>query len=88
MNETECYELLANAIVVNACKDWRRAARRIIKKRGRPSDFHTLEECTEFFKGDWIKVLTNVDGNYILHKLREELVDEAGYNIDAIIPSL
>ena len=88
MNETESYELLANAIIVNACQDWRRAARRIIQHKGKPSDYQTVEECTRFFTGEWIKVLTNVDGNYILHKLRDELVDEVGYNIDATISGL
>ena len=32
----------------------------------------TVKECEEFFLGDWIKVLTQLDGAELLQRLREE----------------
>lgn len=32
----------------------------------------TVKECEEFFLGDWIKVLTQLDGEELLNRLREE----------------
>lgn len=34
---------------------------------------YTLEDCKRFFLGDWIKMLTKLDGEEILAELKEEL---------------
>ena len=52
-----------------------RAARRKIRKE---PDCHLakrdINECEEFFKGQWIGALTEINGNLILKKLEEELI--------------
>lgn len=69
---TEPYENLANAIVLQAVKDWRSAVR-TLKKRPRYDPAKQMkEECERFFRSDWFEALTSVDGSVILQKLKQE----------------
>lgn len=69
---TDQYENLANAVVLQAVKDWRSAVR-TLKKRTRYDPARQMkEECESFFLSDWFGVLTSVDGRLLLRKLREE----------------
>ena len=66
------YENLANAIVLQAVKNWRSAAR-TLKKRPRYDPAKQMkEECERFFRSDWFEALTDVDGRIILKKLKQE----------------
>ena len=49
-----------------------------MKKRPRHEKAKMLKaECERFFKSDWFKTLTDVDGDMILRKLkREEKIDD------------
>ena len=69
---TDPYENLVNAIVLQAVKDYRDALKRLKKK---PSNQATLSDTMEgeyFFRSGWDAALTNVDGEYLIYKLREE----------------
>ena len=69
---TEPYESLANAIVLQAVKDWRSAVR-TLKKRPRYDPAKQMrDECERFFLSDWFEELTSVDGRVILRKLKQE----------------
>ena len=69
---TDAYENLANAIVLQAVKDWRSAVR-TLKKRTRYDPAKQMrEECERFFLSDWFEELTSVDGSVILRKLKQE----------------
>lgn len=59
------YENLAGAIIVQAVKDYKRALEK--GERGRKS------ECVRFFRSDWFKVLTTMDGEFLIRKLKEEV---------------
>lgn len=66
------YEGLANAIIIQACKDYR-VARKKLRRNPRNRDAAALAEETErFFLSPWFGALTNVDGKFILQKLNEE----------------
>ena len=68
----EGYRELANAIVMQAVKDWR-AAVKILKKRPRYEKALKMKaECERFFRSRWFANLTDVDGNLILRKLKQE----------------
>ncbi len=68
----ENYEKLANAIILQAVKDYR-AAKKKLKKQPTKKDAEIMIKDTErFFRSDWFTALTNVDGEVILRKLREE----------------
>lgn len=69
---TDAYESLANAIVLQAVKDYRQA-RQKIKKRPRNEDVKAmLRDCESFFLSEWISYLTSIDGKVLLKKLQEE----------------
>ena len=69
---TEPYENLANAIVMQAVKDYR-MARHKLRKRPKNADAKVmLEDCERFFFSDWFETLTNVNGEIVLKKLQQE----------------
>ena len=73
--KTKPYDDLAHAIVMQAITDYRKLLRGepIIEAKGRKV---SLEEIEQFLKSDWFFTLTNVDGNRILRKLKEEYANE------------
>lgn len=69
---TEPYENLANAIVMQAVKDYR-MARHKLRKRPKNTDAKVmLEDCERFFLSDWFENLINVNGEIVLRKLQQE----------------
>jgi len=69
---TDPYENLANAIVLQAVKNYRDALKRLKKKPGNKAAMSNAMECERFFHSDWYKALTSVDGEHLINKLREE----------------
>ena len=67
-NKDTGYEALANAIIVQAADDYRKAL------VGSCND-HTrsIRSLERFFRSDWFKTLTTVDGEYIMQKIRDEV---------------
>ena len=55
------YENLANAIVLQAVRDYRRNDNR-----------DNRISIERFFRSDWFKVLTKVDGDWLIQTLRKE----------------
>ncbi len=68
----DAYEKLANAIILQAVKDWRAARRKLKRKPQNESAKIELEGCERFFHSEWFTTLTDVDGAVILRKLHEE----------------
>lgn len=68
----DVYEKLANAIILQAVKDWRAARRKLKRKPQNESARSELESCERFFRSEWFTTLTDVDGTVILRKLYEE----------------
>ena len=69
---TDGYSELANAIVMQAVKDWRDSVRKL-KKRPRYDPAKQMrDECERFFRSEWFEQLTDVDGRVILRKLKQE----------------
>lgn len=67
------YENLANAIVKQAVRDWQDAY--IDIHNGLHKDEWRLKECERFFKGEWIKMLTKIDGKYLLKLAKEQVIE-------------
>ena len=68
----EGYEGLANAIIIQAAKDYRKAVK---KCSICPHDIDARKlkrNCERFFNSIWCNQLSEVDGKYILRKLKEE----------------
>ena len=66
------YEMLANAIIEQAAKDFRAAQKKLEKNPNNITAQRTVREVEVFFLSDWFKVLTAVSGPAILKMLREE----------------
>ena len=66
------YEQLANAIIIQAVKDWKVAVRSL-KKQPRYYPAKAMKsECEQFFNSQWLEGLTGVEGKYLLMKLEGE----------------
>ena len=70
MEHYEPYENIANAIVIQACKDYRRYLRRY-RSTGTPDA--ELTELEAFFRSAWYRSLTALDGEYIMDRIRKEV---------------
>lgn len=82
----EPYENLALAIIEIAIRDYERALvkkHKLLKLKKSPKQQasiyiqnKTIRECEEFFLGDYIKNLTNIDGAYIKNKTYQMAMDK------------
>ena len=67
------YERLANAIVLQAVSDYRVALKKIKahpKNREAISEALEIEKC---FRSGWYSILTDVDGEYLIRRLQDEI---------------
>ena len=70
---TEPYQDLANAIILMAVKDYRDALKKL-KKRPRYGPAQDMKnEVERFFRSEWYRELTSVDGNVLIKKLQTEV---------------
>lgn len=71
---TSPYENLANAIILQAAKDYIHAVR-MVKRRKNAHD--VLQEALQievFFHSPWYGTLTQVEADYLIERLRKEAV--------------
>ncbi|MFQ6807153.1 MAG: hypothetical protein ACLRT5_21740 [Lachnospiraceae bacterium] len=67
------YENLANAVIAQAAEDYRRLLKRVKKN---PANREALDEALQverFFRSGWYQRLTNVDGEFLIRKLQENI---------------
>jgi cellobiose phosphorylase len=67
------YERLANAIVLQAVADYRVALKKI---KAYPKNREAISEALEiekFFRSGWYSILTDVDGEYLIRRLQDEI---------------
>ncbi len=69
----ELYQDLANAIIVRAADDYRKALKKLKKDKDDIKAKSTKDECERFFLSEWYMMLTNVDGNWLMKMLRKEM---------------
>ena len=67
------WEALANAIVMKAVDDYRKAQRRVRRMPGQKGAQEMIREVERFFSSRWFMALTDTDGNVILEHLRKEV---------------
>ena len=70
--ELDPYQELANAIVVMAAKDYRHALRIQYRNPDSQTARIKIDEIERFFRSEWYRLLTDVDGEMLIKKLREE----------------
>jgi hypothetical protein len=67
------FENLANAIVEQAAKDYVDALRRIKKNPRNKAAMGEAMELENFFHSGWYGLLTKVDPDYLIRRLREKV---------------
>jgi hypothetical protein len=70
----DLYERLANAIILQAVKDYRGALKRLEKYPNRGIDLYKKQEVERFFRSRWYSCLTTVDPEMLIRKLNEEVI--------------
>ena len=68
------YQALANAIVIQAAKDYKSAVRTL---RNHPESKAARAEALKlekFFRSGWYKMLTDIDGEYLIKRLRKAVI--------------
>jgi hypothetical protein len=67
------YENLANAIVAQAARDYLTALKKLKKNPGNRTAMDDAMRLEKFFHSGWYGVLTSVDPDYLIRKLREKV---------------
>ena len=70
---TEACKNLANAIIITAANDYRTALRRLKRNPNSEAAKRVISKTERFFRSDWYGVLTDVDGEYLIRRIREEV---------------
>lgn len=81
MIDLKPHRRLANAIILQAMTDYRKALEGE-KVNGRDPSI-VIGECEHFFRSEWFMLLTNVDGNVIIEKI-QNMSPEVRTNIKKI----
>ena len=67
------YKALANAIILQAVKDFRPAYRRLKRHPNDKLAQDTVREITQFFCSDYFCALTDLDGPALLNRIIREM---------------
>ena len=67
----DCYERLANAIILQAVKDFRTAYRRHLKNPYSKEYLHEVRSLEKFFFSERYKLLTELDGGTLLKRIKD-----------------
>lgn len=73
MSDITNYENLANAIILQAVKDYRMALKSIKANPRNRTAMADKDEIERFFRSDWFSVLTSVDGEMLIRSLQMEV---------------
>ena len=67
------WEDLAQAIIMQAVTDYRKARRRVRHFPDQKGVQATIKEVERFFRSEWFAQLTDVDGEMLIRRLKEEV---------------
>ena len=73
---TNPYEDLAQAIILQAVKDYRAARKKTKYHQKNKEAKLMIQDCESFFRSDLFSALTIIDGRTLLEKLKEESICE------------
>ena len=67
------YEDLAQAIILQAVKDYRQNNNKMVDEPDDPKNQKRRQELEKFFLSSWFAILTDLDGRHLLHRLQAEM---------------
>lgn len=68
------YEKLANAIIIQAVKDYRAALHACRKSPSSHFARSQKETLERFFLSEWYLLLTDIDGEMVIERIRKEVM--------------
>lgn len=68
MKEIDGYQLLANAIILQAVNEYRET----LRQNDTAAEWKKIS-LRRFFRSDWYKLLTTIDGEMLMERLTEEV---------------
>ena len=74
------YKELANAVILQAVEDYRKWTKEYSGSRDDRKLRKKLVELKEFFRSEWFSLLTDLDGEQLLLRLKAEL-EEQGHHV-------
>ena len=69
------YQNLANAIVAQAAQDYLSALKKLKKNPRNKMAMDEAMQLEKFFHSGWYEILTDVDPDYLIRKLREKVAE-------------
>lgn len=72
-----CYENLANAIILQAVKDYKRVLHRLGANPRNRDVMHEKERLERFFHSPWYEALTDLDADRLIEGVQERVLQEA-----------
>ena len=66
----DTYVRLANAVILQAAKDYHNALKRLKKHPRNETALYTKREVERFFRSDWYASLTTVNPEILIRKLK------------------
>ena len=73
----DCYENLANAIVLQAVKDYKKSLHQLENNPRNRDAIHEKVRLEKFFRSQWYGVLTNLDPERLMAGVKERVQHEA-----------
>ena len=67
------YEELAQAIILQAVKDYRQNNNKMVDEPDDPKNQKRRQELEKFFLSSWFAILTDLNGKHLLHRLQAEM---------------
>ncbi len=68
------YQALANAIVIQAAKDYKTVIRFLKKHPRDKTKMKLKEEIERFFRSSWCEMLTNAEPEYLMRSIRKKVM--------------
>lgn len=73
MTEGDPYSSLANAIVMQAAKDYMTALKKLKRSRSNKAALQDIMDLERFFHSGWYGELTSVDPDFLIRELRKKV---------------
>ena len=72
----EAYEKLAGAVIVIACKDYRKVIKKLSRNPGNHDALVVKTSIERFFRSGWFGVLTSIDPEMLISRLQKEVMEK------------
>ena len=75
VSQEDPYVNLANAIVLKAARDYRKALKKLSRNQYNQNALDEKERLERFFRSGWFGVLTSLDPELLIRKLQQEMAE-------------